>query len=209
MIALASLGAVNIHPSLLPKYRGRAAINWAVINGENEFGLSVHFVDAGVDSGDIISQVKIPIDRNDYIGDLLNKSYPIYYDITNSVIKKFINNNVTRMAQIGEFPVYPKRTADDGKINWNKPGHEIINLIRAVSKPYPGAFSFLNGSKFLIWKAISYLNEECYQAPIGSVISKNANGSIKIKCLDGFIEVLDFEVADKIYFEMNEGDIMY
>ena len=82
IIIIPKYGAINFHPSLLPHYRGRAPLNWAMINGEKYTGLTVHMIDEGIDSGDIIHQEKIEISKEDYIGDILEKIYPLYYDIS-------------------------------------------------------------------------------------------------------------------------------
>ena len=205
LVSLASLGAVNIHPSLLPKYRGRASINWAVINGEKEFGLTVHFIDNGVDTGDIIQQITIPIDQLDYIEDLLKKSYPLYFHITCSVIDLFYNNTIKRTVQTEVLPEYPRRTAKDGKINWNQSTQDIFNLIRAVSRPYPGAFTYFdNIQKIFIWRATPIFELEKHNNyPNGFVIESSSN-CFKVKCHDGIIHVTDFS-SDGNNFYLDAG----
>lgn len=208
VIQLSLLGAVNIHPSLLPKYRGRAAINWALIYGEPEFGLTVHFVDNGVDTGDIISQISIPIYETDYIDDLLNRSYPLYYNITLEVINMFLSNSIKRVPQKGLYPVFPKRTASDGRINWDLSKKQILNLIKAVSKPYPGAFTFINGNKLYIWKAdivnVPFIND----VPNGSIVYDSSTDQfIKIKCSDGYIEIIEMELDGANQLIINQGDL--
>lgn len=207
LINIAPLGAVNIHPSLLPKYRGRAAINWAIINGEKEFGLTTHFIDSDVDTGDIIEQLIIPIAADEYIGEALTKSYPLYYNITYNVIELFKKGIVERRPQTDKFPVFPRRTAEDGKIDWNKPANEIYNLIRAVSHPYPGAFSFYEGNKIFIWKA-AVINTDSFSHLINGVIVKKELNSIKIKCVDGLIDITEFSIESNTDINLQEGYLL-
>ncbi len=207
VIQLSLFGAVNIHPSLLPKYRGRAAINWALINGEPEFGLTVHFVDNGVDTGDIIRQISIPIYETDYIEDLLNRSYPLYYSITYEVINMFLSNSINRVPQKELYPVFPKRTASDGRINWDFGKKQILNLIKAVSKPYPGAFTFINDCKLYVWKADIVNDQLIDDVPNGSIVSNcSTDQFIKIKCSDGYIKIVESEFDGANQFKINLGD---
>ena len=208
LIKIAPLGAINIHPSLLPKYRGRAAINWAVINGENEFGLTAHYIDEGVDTGDIIEQFRIPIGDYDYISDLLERSYPLYYDLTKYVIKKVKGNSVNRVVQCHENVIYPKRCAEDGQLNWEKPAKDIINLIRAVSKPYPGAFSYIFNSKIYIWRAENFETKDLTSCVNGEVLYTDNQNSIIIKCSDGYIKVTDFTFEKNSSRLLKKGDIL-
>jgi methionyl-tRNA formyltransferase len=207
LINIAPLGAVNIHPSLLPKYRGRASINWAIINGEKEFGLSVHFIDKDVDTGDIIEQIRIPIADDEYIGTVLTKCYPIYYNITSKVIESFKNSSVRRTPQTDKLPAFPRRTAEDGKIDWNQPVNNIYNLIRAVSHPYPGAFTNFKDEKIFIWKALPVITEKYNHLLNGLVIEKGLN-TIKVKCNGGFIEISDYSVEEglNLNFNFKNGD---
>jgi methionyl-tRNA formyltransferase len=207
LINIAPLGAVNIHPSLLPKYRGRAAINWAIINGEKEFGLTIHFIDNDVDTGEIIEQVIIPIAVDEYIGDVLIKSYPLYYNITYNVIELFKKGLVERRPQTVKFPVFPRRTAEDGKIDWNKPAIEIYNLIRAVSHPYPGAFSFYEGNKIFIWKATIINTEKFSHLTNGVIVEKELN-SIKVKCADGLIDIYEFSIECNTKVNLQKGNLL-
>jgi Methionyl-tRNA formyltransferase len=205
LIKIAPLGAVNIHPSLLPKYRGRAALNWAIINGEKEIGLTAHFVDNGVDTGDIIEQTRIPVSEDEDIADVLNKCYPLYYSLTRKVIMAFKEGVVNRFPQTNTFPVFPKRTAEDGKIDWNQPINKIYNLIKAVSHPYPGAFSNFQGKKIFIWKAIPEPGENFNHFMNGCIIEKDDH-SFKVKCPGGLISITNYSCEDEL--SLNTGDCL-
>lgn len=143
--------AINLHPSLLPKYRGRAPLNWALMNGEKEVGLTSHFIAQGTDDGDIIYQFSIPVMPNEDIGHVLTKLYPIYRKMTIKVIQALKLDQVPRNRQVEKDATqFPARKPEDGKIDWSKNDFEIVNLIRAVASPYPGAFSFLDQKKIYL-----------------------------------------------------------
>jgi methionyl-tRNA formyltransferase len=155
VLTLAPLGAVNLHPSLLPKYRGRASINWAILKGETRLGLTAHFVDHGMDTGDIIEQTSFELRDNQDVGDCLEILYPLYTKITRQVLEYFYADKVPRRPQDhSQASEFSRRRPEDGAINWNEPAHKIRDLIRAVAYPYPGAFTTLNGTKLVVWKAV-------------------------------------------------------
>jgi methionyl-tRNA formyltransferase len=181
LISLSKYGAVNLHPSLLPRYKGRASINWAILNGEVETGLTAHFIDNGVDTGDIIKQETLELKYDDDIGDMLRKFFPVYETITDKVIRFFLVGDIPRLKQEKSISSeYPARKPDDGLIDWTQPAEKIRNLIRAVSHPYPGAFTEVNGNRLYIWKADVIKNIETKKIP-GTVIKKEID-SIVIQC---------------------------
>lgn len=147
-------GFIGIHNSLLPRHRGFAPVVWSMIAGEKETGFSVFSFDRGMDTGDVWYQKKIKIEETDYVSDVLEKiDIEIdrffddeFVDILNGIRKpqKQWENNVSYGA---------RRTAEDGRINWNRTAQEIYDFIRAQSKPYPGAYTFYNGQKIKIWRA--------------------------------------------------------
>lgn len=197
LVRIAPKGAINLHPSLLPKYRGRASINWAIINREKEVGLTAHYIDGGVDTGDIIEQIRIKIDNQIYIGDLLERYYPIYKEITQNTLNKLLSKDgviATKQNDPTLYAIYPKRTPEDGLIDWTKSIDDIYALIRAVSKPYPGAYTYYNDSKLTIWKAV-------LRCEISGSILINAgdiaelDNKLFVKCVDGFLELVEFEFS--------------
>ena len=158
-------------------------------------GITAHFVDEGIDTGPIISQIKIEINKNDYIGDVLNKLYPKYKKITSRVLRLIMSKDVKLKDQDqSNHKIYPKRNPEDGLIDWSENETNIINLIRAVSRPYPGAFFISNNKKIILWKANFIKENHESQKRIGEIISIKEN--IKIKTKNGFIESYDWE---KIY----------
>lgn len=188
----AKLGAVNLHPSILPKYRGRASLNWAMINGEREVGLTAHFIDHGVDTGDIIKQILLTVNENDYIGDVLNNIYPLYNKITEEVIENFISGTIIRQKQDNSAAsIYPARKPNDGIIDCAKDAWDILNFIKALSKPYPGAFFNYGGKKLIIWSAEK--SNETFS--FCGIHEKNENKYIQ--CQNGTLRILDYTISNE------------
>lgn len=156
--SLAKYGAWGIHASMLPKYAGGAPLVWAIINGENETGVTLFRLDDGVDDGDIIKQKAVIIEPNDSIKEVYEKS---------TMASKLI---LTEVFSNGEFlftpqdksniEVYPQRSPKDGEIDWNWPSNRIYNFIRAQTKPYPGAWTRVGDKKVTIWDASIEDNDE-------------------------------------------------
>jgi methionyl-tRNA formyltransferase len=192
MIALAPLGAVNVHPSLLPRYRGRASINWAILNGDRCLGLTAHFVDEGMDTGDIIEQVSYEIGDDQDVGDCLNILYPLYGSITRNVLAYFECGRVPRIAQDhSRATSFPRRRPEDGRIDWRRSARSIYNLIRAVAFPYPGAFTTLGGQAVTVWKARIASETESTSEP-GRVIADQELGPL-VQCGRGTLVLTRFE----------------
>ncbi len=147
-------GALNLHGSLLPRYRGRVPVNWAVINGETETGATLHYMVEKPDAGDIVDQEKVPILFTDTALDVFNK-------VAEAAVK-VIARSWPLLAE-GTAPRIPMdlkagsyfggRKPADGLIDWTKSAVRVYNLIRGVTHPYPGAFSYLDGRKVIIWRA--------------------------------------------------------
>jgi methionyl-tRNA formyltransferase len=193
----------NIHGSLLPKYRGRTPHVWAIINNEKETGITAHIIDEKCDTGDIISQIKIPINKRDTGADILNKYKLEYYNLINDVFKKIKFGKLDLIKQDEQSATYfGKRTPEDGKINWNWQKERIYNWVKSQSYPYPGAFSFVGSQKLIIDKVEeSYLGFN-YDIENGiilevepNIIVKTPNGALEIKKLRKKVEV---KIGDKL-----------
>lgn len=191
LINIPSLGAVNIHPSLLPRYRGRASLNWALINGEKEIGLTGHFIDQGTDTGDIIFQKRLEIKENENIGDILDRLIPEYEFITKKIIGLFKANAINRIKQDNsKATIYPARKPCDGLIKWTENVRDINNLVRAVAKPYPGAFTYLDDKKIYIWESkVIHIDKVSPLMEYGSVISIADDLSFNVHCKGGILLV--------------------
>lgn len=154
LLAIPRLGCVGFHASLLPAYRGRAPVNWAIINGETETGNTMFFLDEGVDTGDIIAQRRIPISKDD-------TCQTLYEKVSDSAIEMLVENlqplkqgRAPRMPQDhSKATVMKKRRPEDGLIDWNRTSGQIHDWVRALTHPYPGAFTGLDGRRLFIWQA--------------------------------------------------------
>lgn len=182
--------AINVHGSLLPKYRGRTPHVWAIINNEKETGITAHIITTECDKGDIIAQKVIPITKEDTGGSILEKykeSYPLLID---EVISKVQSGNVeTKKQDESKATYYPKRTPDDGEIDWNWQKERIYNWVRAMAPPdYPGAFFFYEGQKIIVKKLelsemgfpLGTENGTVIEHTKDSFIIKTPNGCVKV-----------------------------
>ena len=154
ILAIPSKGALNLHGSLLPKYRGCAPINWAVINGEKETGVTLHLMAEKVDAGDIVAQKKISIGANDTAKDVHLKAAKAAADLLNAELPKLAKAKGRvkgKKQNEKEATYFHRRKPADGAIDWSKSASEVRNLVRGVTMPYPGAFSYLGDKKYLIW----------------------------------------------------------
>ena len=154
ILAIPSKGALNLHGSLLPKYRGCAPINWAVINGEKETGVTLHLMAEKVDAGDIVAQKKISIGPNDTAKDVHLKAAKAAAELLNAELPKLAKAKGRvkgKKQNEKEATYFHKRKPADGAIDWSKSAAEVRNLVRGVTMPYPGAFSYLGDKKYLIW----------------------------------------------------------
>ena len=147
------MGCVNIHASLLPKYRGASPINWTIINGEEETGITFIFMNEKVDAGDIIYQQKITIFPDETYGELNKRLSNLSAGIINKLLKEIKNGKIKRIPQEKQLATYTKKMSkEDGEIIWSNKGEKIYNLIRGTT-PYPGAFTYYKGKKLKITMA--------------------------------------------------------
>lgn len=154
VLALAPAGCINLHGSLLPSYRGRCPVNWVLVNGESETGVTLHYMTPKPDEGDIIAQEKISIADADTALSLHGKMTEAASLLLATNLPLIKTGKAPRTPQDPALASYfGGRTPADGQINWQDSATQIRNLVRAVSKPYPGAFTFLGNRKCLIWQA--------------------------------------------------------
>ncbi len=144
-------GALNMHGSLLPKYRGRAPVNWAILNGERETGATLHHMLDRADAGDIVDQLAVPILADDDAREVFNKVTTAAEIILARSLPLLIAGNEPRIKQPLEAGRYfGRRRPEDGRIDWRLPARDIHNLVRAVAPPFPGAFTNVDGKRWLI-----------------------------------------------------------
>lgn len=154
ILDLPPLGAFNLHGSLLPKYRGRAPINWAVLMGERETGVTLHYMVKRADAGDIVDQQAVPIGPQETALDVFHKATAAARIVLARQIDALKRGEAPRRQQIEvEASHFGGRKPEDGQIDWTQKAAVIFNLIRAVTHPYPGAFTTAQGRRLFIWWA--------------------------------------------------------
>jgi methionyl-tRNA formyltransferase len=190
IISIPIVGVINIHPSLLPKYRGATPTVWALLNGEKKTGITVHFIeDERIDCGRIIAQAKLNIETPDTDGILRLKlaqlSESVLTDALNLIFTK--DKKTFPLQNESEATYFPKRTLKDAEIDIHRPFKEIVNKIRAMS-PYPGAYLTYNSMEYIV-KSASLINKKTFKnLPIN-------NNEILVNTLEG---VVKFQIAENI-----------
>lgn len=197
ILDIPKLGIIGFHPAEIPKNKGRHPLIWALFLGLNETASTFFFMDEGTDTGDILSQKKIPILDTDDASTLYSK-------VTNTALKQIEEftkqlkehsyNQLPQESTSGN--VWRKRGIEDGKIDWRMNSISIYNLVRALTKPYVGAHISIQGIDYKIWK-VNILEKDNYYSNIepGKIMKKDfENKSIRVKSYDGIVEILDHEI---------------
>ncbi len=188
LLALAKRGAYNMHGSLLPKYRGRVPVNWAVLHGETETGATLHEMLAKPDAGRIVDQQAVPIGPDDTAGEVFRRVTGAAEQVLSRSIRPLVDGTaVLRENDLSKGSYFGGRKPEDGRIDWSKSAREIHNLVRAVAPPYPGAFC----DRLQIFKT----RMEERQAPAGPLGPYRENGEWFARCGDGKVLRL-LEVRD-------------
>jgi methionyl-tRNA formyltransferase len=152
ILAIPPLGCFNLHGSLLPRYRGCAPVNWAIICGEKETGVTLHHMIARLDAGNIVAQQSVRIGFEDNARTLLEKLTVIARDVLREILPLLRTGNAPSVPQdLSKGRYFRRRTPDDGLIDWRWSAIQIYNMARALTHPYPGAFTSIAGRKLIIW----------------------------------------------------------
>ena len=153
ILDLPPAGCLNLHGSLLPRYRGRCPVNWVLVNGEKETGVTLHYMTPRPDDGDIVGQQRVPIDDNDTALSLHEKLATAAGVLLAELLPKIRKNRVKRIPQDQSAASYfGGRSPEDGEIDWRQDAPMVRNLVRAVTRTYPGAFSCLGNRKCIFWE---------------------------------------------------------
>ena len=181
LLKIPKLGFINLHPSLLPEYRGMSPQHWPIINGDKEAGITIHYVDEGTDTGDIILQRRFPLRGNEYVKDLQKMWMREYKTIMVEAIDKILNGDETIKQSHLEGSYYGRLTEEDCQIDINGTVQQAYNLIRGVSMPYHGA----QIGNIVVWKAHFYEGSDTHSLPIGVHLESPIGNVIKFK--DGIL----------------------
>lgn len=199
ILSLAPKGGFNLHGSLLPRYRGRAPINWALVNGETETGATLHKMVKRPDAGDIVGQHKVAISQQDTALTLHKKVLEAAQVVLKEQLPKLKDGTASLTEQNeADASYFGRRTAADGEIQWQKSAHEINNLVRAVTEPYPGAFSYLGQRKVIVWRA--RVLDTAHDKQPGTVLSTTP---LVIACGEGALEIVAGQSESGLYVQGN------
>ncbi len=195
LLDLAPLGAFNMHGSYLPRYRGRAPLNWAIIHGEDHTGVSLHVMVKEADAGDLVDQEKIPIGPDEPVTTVLPRVREAAVSVLGRQLDALLAGRAPRTPQNHALATYfGKRTPEDGRLDWNRPAREVFNLIRAVTRPFPGAFTDVSRggqlNRLVVWWGRPLAGTHP-TVPPGRIVKINP---LTISCGQGaLMELSDFE----------------
>ena len=151
ILRCAKIAALNMHGSLLPKYRGRAPVNWAILHGETETGATLHVMEAKPDAGDIVGQAAVSIDPDETATDVFGKVSQAAVTVIEQVLPSLLHGNIPRKPnELHKGSYFGGRKPADGQIHWDQTAKQVHNLVRAVAPPYPGAFAEHDGKTMII-----------------------------------------------------------
>jgi len=201
ILELAPRGAFNLHGSLLPKYRGRAPLNWALANGETETGVTLHRMTARADAGGIVAQQRVAIAPDDVALTLHHKLCDAAQALLNQSLPLLQSGDVIeRVQDEADASCYGRRTPEDGNLEWEKPATALHNLVRAVSDPWPGAFSFVGTNKFIVWK--TRVINDLPPARAGTVVSVSP---LRVACGEGVLEIVTGQTDKGVWMQGSQA----
>lgn len=174
VLSIPEYGCINVHASLLPKYRGAAPIHRAVLNGEKETGITTMFMDEGLDTGDMILQEKVTIDEADTAGDLHDRLAAVGARLLIDTLDLLARGRAPRVPQTGEASYAPMLTGEDEIIDWDKPARDIFNQIRGLN-PWPGARTYIGNKMLKVWRS-QILDNDASLATPGRVMGTVRDG---------------------------------
>jgi len=197
ILDIPSRGIINHHPSLLPAYRGPHPVNWAVINGEERTGLTVHFMSDGVDSGEIIWQEAVPIHLDDTTAAVSKRLLGMIPDAALEVVKQIDSGKMqTRPQDEAHASYFPRRTEKDDTVDWSGSAKQIYDLIRGLYYPLPGAVSWLNGQRIVLRRAQVPGVSSPTGAAAGQIVAMDGQSST-INTGDGLLSVERIDLGDE------------
>lgn len=218
ILEIPRLGAVNVHGSLLPKYRGAAPIQWAIINGEKVTGVTTMYINEKMDAGDMLLKKELEIGENDTLGEVWQKLSEIGADLLVETLKRIENGTIERIPQTGEPTYAPLLNKEIAKIKWESMSAvHIKDLIRGLN-PIMGAYSYLNGDKIKFWKAktltvddfVNKVNEfeefksRLFKLEPGTIIYSDEKYGLFIKTKDEVLEIEELQVPNSRKMNVKE-----
>lgn len=197
ILEIPKLGCINLHGSLLPKYRGAAPIQWAVLNGDKKTGVTTIYMNEGMDEGDIILEKEVEIGEDETTGELWSKLSKIGANLLVETVKQIENGNATRKRQDSNYTLAPMLNREMSKIDWNSmTAKRIKDLVRGLN-PIMGSYTMYEGKKIKLWK-VAILSEDEMQEfnkeeKVGAILLADDKKGLYIKTIDGGIKVLEIQ----------------
>lgn len=187
---------LNVHYSPLPQYRGRANVNWAMINGESCAAITIHKITPELDEGNILFQQLIPIRLTDTVADLYEQLNQIQRQQLGDIVNKVLNGYDGGLQNSAEASYCCTRLPEDGEIHWSNSSHSIDRLIRALVAPFPGAYTYFQGQKLMVWKAKSLASPPTYVGRIpGRVVYRSrTEGYVDVLTGDGILRIFEVQI---------------
>ena len=200
ILDIPQLGCINVHGSLLPKYRGAAPIQRAVINGDKETGITTMYMDVGMDTGDMILKEKVSFGENETTGELWDRLSKIGGELLVKTLKLIEDGNAPRTKQGEDYTIAPMLDKEMANIDWeNKTAEQIKNLIRGLN-PIMGAYTFVNGKKLKIWKAQVVEENKILvsdnKLTNGDIVLADAKQGLFFKAKDGMLEAIEIQAEN-------------
>ena len=200
ILDIPKLGCINVHGSLLPKYRGAAPIQWAVINGEKQTGITTMYMDIGMDTGDMILKENVDIGEDETTGELWEKLASLGGKLLVDTLKLIETGKAPREKQSDDFTMAPMLNKEMAEINWKKTALEIKNLVRGLN-PIMGAYVYINDKKIKLWKVnivsfeefSSKYNVDVENMEIGNILLANDKQGLFLKAKDAVLEVIEMQ----------------
>ena len=193
VLELAPRGALNLHGSLLPRYRGRAPVNWVLAEGQEETGVSLHYMVAQPDAGDLVDQERVAIDFADTAFTLYGKLEEAARRLLDRALPALAAGTAKPVPlDLSQGSYRGGRKPEDGRLDWSWPARRIYDLVRGVTHPYPGAFTTLRGRKLLVWWALPV--EDRTPAEPGTVLAVDRDG-ITVAAGEGSVRLITLQLA--------------
>jgi len=197
-LAIPRIAAMNLHGSLLPKFRGRCPVNWVLIEGEKKTGVTLHIMETKPDAGDIVAQKEVAITFEDTAHTLALKLVDASRAVIRDTTPLLEAGIFERRPQMGVSSYFGGRRPEDGLIDWSRSAVEIYNLTRGVTHPYPGAFTSLDGKRLLVWKAMPEAGATDQR--VGAIVSTDP---LRVQTGDGLLRVLSVQLQGSEEMDSN------
>lgn len=196
VLDLAPYGCINLHGSILPAYRGAAPIQWSILNGDTETGITVMKMNEGMDTGDILKVIRTPIGYEETSGELFERLALLAGETIESIVDDIEGHRLIGVPQREEKATYTKKiTKEMGLVNWHRPAKEIFSQMKGLS-PWPGTFSYLEGTRMKLWRALPH--EESTSSPCfpGAIVAVGKD-SFTVQTVEGLLEIFEIQLDNK------------